>query len=501
MSADALTTPRWDRLSEIIAARTGLHFPPERRADLRRALDQAAPDFGLTDSESCADWLLSSPLSPKELAKLSTHLTIGETYFFRERPSFNALASHVLPLLIQQKRAGERRLRFWSAACSSGEEAYSLAMLVQQVLPDWRDWEISILATDINPQVLRKAAEAIYGEWSFRECGPEIRERFFSPVGDRRYRVQADVRDMVTFAELNLSQDTFPAAVNGTQSLDLILCRNLLIYFTAKHSRRLIGNLRRCLVDDGWLIVSPSECSQALFTGFMPVNLPGSILYRKRDAQAAVIEPLPELPSLHAPQFRAPLSESQVAQILATPAPTMPAPLPLQDDSLARLAGAEAAYTAGRYGEAAAMLSAMLVANLPETTKVSALGLLTRSLANQGKIADALTASEQWLAADKLDPAAHYLHAMVLQELGDRASARASLQRAIYLQPDFTLAHFALGNHARAGARHTEARKHFENAAHLLRGHPADEAVAESEGLTAGRLREIIAALTSGLDA
>src|ERR1041384_7434443 len=114
-----------------------------------------------------------------------------------------------------------------------------------------------------------------------------MRERFFSPVGDRRYRVHADVRAMVKFAELNLSQDVFPSPANDTHSQDLILCRNLLIYFTPEHTRRLIGNLRRCLVDDGWLIVSPSECSQALFTGFATVNLPGSILYRKKDAQAA----------------------------------------------------------------------------------------------------------------------------------------------------------------------------------------------------------------------
>jgi chemotaxis protein methyltransferase CheR len=499
MQADALTAPRWERLSELIAARTGLHFPPERRADLRRALDQAAPDFGLAGSDSCADWLLSSTLSPKELATLSRHLTIGETYFFRERSSFNALASHVLPLLIHQKRCGDRRLRLWSAACSSGEDAYSLAMLIQQVLPDWRDWKISILATDINPQVLRKAEAAVYGEWSFRECAPEMRERFFSPVGDRRYRVHADVRAMVSFAELNLSQDAFPSPVNDTQSMDLILCRNLLIYFTPQHTRQLIANLRRSLVDDGWLIVSPSECSQALFSGFVPVNLPGSILYRKRDRADVEPERMPEAAAAFAGESPAPMSETEVARMLAAPTPPA-APVPVANPTLATLADAEAMYASGRYADTASVLRRSLT-RLHDAERLRALALLARSLANQGEIQDALTASEQWLAADKLDPAAHYLNAMVLQELGDRERARTSLQRAVYLQPDFTLAHFALGNHARAGARHAEARKHFENAAHLLRGHAEDEAVAESEGLTAGRLREIITALTSGLDA
>jgi chemotaxis protein methyltransferase CheR len=464
MHGDALSTSRWHQLSELIAARTGLHFPPERRADLHRALGEAAPEFGCPDSEACADRLLSAPWSTEELRKLARHLTIGETYFFRERPSFNALAAQVLPVLIHQRRQGERRLRLWSAACSTGEEAYSLAMLVQQVLPDWRDWNVSILATDLNPHFLRKAEAGVYGEWSFRDCNDDLRERFFSPVGDRRYRVRADVRDMVTFTELNLAQDSFPSVINGTHAMDLILCRNLLIYFTPAHARRLIGNLRQALVDDGWLIVSPSECSQALFTGFAPVNFPGSILYRKRGAQD-VNAPAPEMTT------PAPLTEIEVSQVLAPlPAPGPPAaPAP----------------------EIAVVMPAT------EHERLRALGLQARALANRGALAEALAASQRWIAGDKLDAAAHYLHAMVLQELGDRAGARAALQCAVYLQPEFTLAHFALGNHARAEARVAEARRHFANAAHQLRNLAPDELVPESEGLTAGRLREIITALGS----
>jgi chemotaxis protein methyltransferase CheR len=127
--------------------------------------------------------------------------------------------------------------------------------------------------------------------------------------------------------------------------------------------------------------------------------------------------------------------------------------------------------------------------------KLRALGLLTRALANQGVLDEALRVSERWIAADKLDAAAHYLHAMVLQELGERRRARAALQCAVYLHPEFTLAHFALGNHARAEARVAEARRHFANAARLLEGQPADAQIPESEGLTAGRLREIIISL------
>jgi chemotaxis protein methyltransferase CheR len=133
------------------------------------------------------------------------------------------------------------------------------------------------------------------------------------------------------------------------------------------------------------------------------------------------------------------------------------------------------------------LLTAPRTAESPRT-----FSLLTRALANQGQLAAALGWSERWIAADKMDCAAHYLHAMILEEQGEREAARRSLQRAVYLQPEFALAHFALGNLARADAS-SEASRHFENALRLLRACPPDEPLPESDGLGAGRLMEIIA--------
>lgn len=497
MHADALPAPQLDRLSELIANRMGLHFPPERRSDLRRALNEAAPELGFEDAAACTAGLLSAPPSAAQLRTLATHLTIGETYFFRERPSFNALATQVLPVIIHRKRGADRRLRVWSAACSTGEEAYSLAILLQQLLPDWREWKLSILATDINTRFLRKAELGVYGDWSFRESPPDFRDRYFTRTGDRKYRVRPEVRELVAFAELNLAQDPFPSAANDTHGMDLILCRNLLIYFTPAHARRLIAGLRASLVDDGWLIVSPSECSQALFSGFTPVNFPGSILYRK-GTRAASADDNPALSPA--------LIEPAVAQLLA-PAPItepfvepIPAPESPRDPEVAphraTRDAAQQLYEQGRYGDAVTLLRAAL-AREHSHEDPRLLGLLAHALANLGDLPAALASSERWIAAEKLEPAAYYLKAMVLQELGDRGRARAALQRALYLQPEFTLAHFALGNCARAEARHTEAQRHFANAARLLRGHPPDEVLPQSEGLTAGRLREIISSLSA----
>jgi chemotaxis protein methyltransferase CheR len=242
--------------------------------------------------------------------------------------------------------------------------------------------------------------------------------------------------------------------------------------------------------------VSPSECSQGLFTGFAAVNLPGTILYRKRLAHEPAQIEAPEL----LPEFSPSLSQTAVETLLETPiiAAPLDMPVPPEDPHAALLVDARAAYAEGRYAECATQLLAALE---PGANDARLLALHAHALANQGDLDAALAAAERWIAADKLDSAGHYLHAMVLQELGQRLPARLALQRAVYLQPDFTLAHFALGNVARAEARHDEARRHFANTAQLLRGHAAEEVVPESEGLNVGRLREIIAALMRGGDA
>ena len=155
-------------LSEFVAARIGLHFPQERWRDLARGLNSAARDFEFADAESCARWLLSATLTKSQLEALAPHLTVGETYFFREGKSLNALTNQILPELIRSRRHSERRLRIWSAGCSTGEEAYTLAILLDRLLSDMKDWQVTILATDINAMSLGKASEGDYSEWSFR---------------------------------------------------------------------------------------------------------------------------------------------------------------------------------------------------------------------------------------------------------------------------------------------------------------------------------------------
>jgi chemotaxis protein methyltransferase CheR len=460
-------------LSEFVAEKTGLHFPPERWSDLQRGLAGAATEFGFEDVAGCAEWLLSAPLTTAEVQTLASHLTIGETYFFREKPTFEVLAHRVLPGLIRSRRGREQRLRLWSAGCCTGEEAYSLAIMLRQLLPDLADWQVTILATDINPHFLRKAVVGSYGEWSFRDAPAGFKELHFHRNHDGRYVVAPEIKAMVTIEHLNLVEDGSPSLATDTNAMDLIFCRNVLMYFTPAQTRKVIAKLHHALLDGGWLAVSPSEASQALFPRFATRNFPGVILYQKSEAEIGRATGFPRGVS--------PISNRSIADPGWNAEPA------------GHPSGRESAIP--QTGSRPVITPPPAPMEPPPTPPV--FSPLARALANQGKLAEALIWCDRWIAADKLDAAAHYLRAVVLLEQGDLVQSHRSLRRTVYLQPDFVLAHFVLGNLARSGGRNGEADKHFSHALHLLGRLPPHTLLPESDGLTAARLTATITALTS----
>ena len=455
-------------LSEFVSARTGLYFPPERWGDLERGIAAAAPDFNFPDSETCARWLLSAPLTRRMNEILASHLSVGETYFFREKRSLDILGEQVLPQLLQARRH-ERRLRIWSAGCSTGEEAYTIAMLLDGLIPDIKDWNITILATDFNPKFLCKAARGVYGEWSFRDAPGWLHGRYFTKIGEGRFEIIPRIRKMVTFSYLNFADDIYPSLSNNTGAMDIIFCRNVLMYFTAQRAKQVTGNFHRALVDGGWLIVSPAEASNTLLPSFTPVEFPGAVLYRKTAAAALSVSPVSSSKQEES------ISWERLPEIVEVAAPTalhdaviFPVPEPIQKP-----------------------------AAQPDESETPS--IMARDCANQGRLGEALEWCEQAIAADKLNPAHHYLLATILQEQGRHDTAIQSLMRALYLDPDFVLAHFALGNLHQSQGRYRQAQRHFENVLQLLRRHPPDETLPEADGLTAGRLAEIATALLESL--
>ncbi len=427
-------------LSAFVAERLGLHFPPERWHELGCGLEAACNEFGFDDTAQCARWMMSAPLEPEQINVLASYLTIGETYFFRQKELFVVLEEQILPALVRERRDKVQRLRLWSAGCCTGEEAYSLAILVRRLIPDFTRWNITLLASDINPRFLQKAQAGVFREWSFRHAPDWLKDGYFSVTQHGHYALSPEIRKMVTFFPLNLAEDTYPSMLNDTNAMDIILCRNVLMYFTPEQVGRVLERLSLALVDGGWLAVSPCEMFSVRVPGLVACESPGLTLFQ----------------AMKGP----PEGDSSIA----------PPPGP----------GAE---LGGRGRDVRS-----------ERVEGSDYERQARALANRGRLEEALTWCDQALAVNPLDAACHYLKAGILSEQGNVAEAVRSLHRCITLAPDFVLAHFAMGNAVRPKKRH-DACRHYRDALRLLRQCGPDDLVPHSEGLTAGRLTDMIASL------
>ncbi|ETR68820.1 MAG: CheR-type MCP methyltransferase [Candidatus Magnetoglobus multicellularis str. Araruama] len=251
------------QLSNHICKNIGLDFPENKYKDLTRGVVDACGEFGFTNANECIEWLIHSDFNKQTWDTLAGHLTIGETYFFRDSSIFKYLKDTVLHDLIYSRWHSEKYLRIWSAACCTGEEPYSIAMLIDQILPNRKGWSISIIGTDINEKFLDKAKKGIYTQWSFRSTPDNIQKKYFSKKDINKFVIAPEIKRMVSFSYLNLAESRYPSFSNNTNELDLICCRNVLMYFSEPIRKKVVTALASCLSQNGWLIVSPGEADYA----------------------------------------------------------------------------------------------------------------------------------------------------------------------------------------------------------------------------------------------
>lgn len=219
----------------------GLNFTESQGGMLVKNLQNAAAELGLsTDLSAIKSWLSKKSFLPEESNMLAKYLTIGETYFFREKAALQLFTEKIIPDLI----AKNKPIKIWSAGCSSGEEPYSLAILLKESNINLNSLNISILATDLNTNALAKATKGLYTEWSFRETSDELKEKYFTKH-NKQYQIKKEIREMVEFRQLNLATEDFPAVANQTDQIDVIFCRNVLMYFWLKLPKQLQRNFTK----------------------------------------------------------------------------------------------------------------------------------------------------------------------------------------------------------------------------------------------------------------
>jgi chemotaxis protein methyltransferase CheR len=494
---------------EFVTDNMGLYFPKERWKDLERGIYASALEFNFEDMESFIYWLMSSPLKKNQIEILASYLTVGETYFFREKRSFEVLGEHILPEIIRLKRGNDQRLRIWSAGCCTGEEPYSIAILINKLLPDLKDWNITILGTDINPRFLQKASEGVYNNWSFRDNPLLIKETFFRQKNSK-YEMLPHIKKMVNFTYLNLAEDVYPSLINNTNAMDIIFCRNVLMYFSPKLIKKVIQNIYHSLLEGGWLIVSSSEISHVHFKDFVSIDYPGFTVYKKDNILSQnkyiikdfLTDEIISAQTIEESQytFQTNLNVFKEPEIQPAPIEGTDRSLELEEKKTNRIDSTQDLHAEAltliqqcRFQEAIEKVTILLSQNQEDT---KAMALLSKILANQGNLNEALKWCEKSIHIDKLNPEYYYLRSAILQEKGIINEAIISLKQTLYLDQNFVLAYFALGNLALHQGRIKESNKYFENALLILKKYHRDEIPIGSDGITAGRFIEIINSMT-----
>ncbi len=484
------------QLSDFVACHLGLHFPKEQWHDLARRVYAAAQECACQRNlDRYIQGLLSSTLTQSEMDVLVSHLTVGETYFFREKRSLEIFEECIVPELIRARVGAGTPIRIWSAGCATGEEPYSVAIALGKLMAGLKNWSVEILATDVNTKSLQRASYGTYSDWSFRGTPQWVRDTYFVASEDGRYAIAPAVRKMVSFSQLNLMDDAYPPLSNRPNSLDVIFCRNVLMYFTPAGMKKAVRQFHHHLATDGWLIVSPTETSQELFSDFASVSFGDVTLYKKSIKRLLPTIAMPAFDEresgVQRPEWTAEVAEpTRNFSNVATPetpdneaCSESTAPLAVSYEQALVL------YGQGRYEDVEQALVPLLSEGADHA---SAMLLLARTYANQGKLAAALRWCYDAISANKMAAPAHYLRATILQEQGSLSEAFLAFRQAVYVEPQFVLGHFSLGNLALKLGRHQESEKHFENVLLLLAQYEPEDIVPESEGLSAGRLREMI---------
>lgn len=265
-------------LRDFVHERYGLYFADGQKSSLSARLSGRLSALDLGSFEDYYHYLRFGPQRHDELRSMVSHLTNNETYFYREQPQLQVFGGHVLGGLKESKaKSGDRSLNVLSAGCSTGEEAHTVAMVVYDSGQFFWNWNVQIIGMDVDEVALEKARKGIYFHNSFRALAPADRERHFNPVGSGA-QVKDTIRKLVRLRRGNILES---ASYEGLPPLDVVFCRNVLIYFSDAAILRAVQLFHKALAPGGYLLLGHAESLSRISDIFTPIRFPGAMIYRK----------------------------------------------------------------------------------------------------------------------------------------------------------------------------------------------------------------------------
>ena len=513
LSADDLSL-----FQELLKEASGLLFEESRNQSLHLALWQRIQHRGYDSYREYYNLLKFHPEGRLEMRELLDLITIGETYFFRNKAQFDVLMKFVLPEIMHRKvDSGDKWIRVWSAGCSGGDETYSIAMAMMEVVPSYEEWRISILGTDINRNVLACAKEAVYAEKHITHLPSASLDKYFKVRGTT-YVLNTNVKKLARFEYHNLAKDPF--IHEGMQDLDIIFCRNVIIYFDPQTTQRVIENFYHSLAQDGYLFLGHTETLWQITDRFERVEFPQTFIYKKRlsPVREDAMRPFIAVPEIAIEGMTlqgmndasgSTLSDSPPSDWRMDEWPFLKE-TDIEKSSFQKELGAGRQETSDLLDdfeqpprakekvdlareEATLCLEEMRnQAGFSSRHRMIEQGrndmrtYLARAtlLANEAKYKEATDILGKVIEADNLSVEAYYLLGVLSYKRSDLDEAEAQFRKVIYVDPDSVLAYFNLGNMYLYQRKFREAAREFKNAIQLLEKKPKDEQVRFCEDFT-----------------
>jgi chemotaxis protein methyltransferase CheR len=454
-----LTEEEYLLFRDYIANRTGMYFDVSKLEMLRASLVERMQVYRL---EHFADYfqLLSSHDGAKEFDQLVDLITIPETYFFRDQAQLTVFKRQVLPEILWQRE--DFPLRIWSAGCATGEEPYTIAMILAEEIPKVLHPHIQILATDVSHTALEAARRGVYQQRSLRHMPAEYCRRFFTKQGDNTYILDESVKQMVEFRYFNLITEPYP--LQEGSGWDVIFCRNVTIYFNSESTKRVIHNFYRSLHDGGYLFAGFSENLRYVSDEFTVVHLGGVFLYQKQEAEGDKEGPVDIWNSGARSHQRYSVTGKSENNVL---------PVSRQTEKKERLqqicSVAKELLQTGQPERA----SALLEPYSEETAAPSSVLLLQAEIAlNRGDLEKASQACNRIIRQEPNSVAGHFMMGIIYRIWEDEGKAIAEFRKVVQLKPDHALARYYLGDIYSQRGQDDVARIEFTHAIRLLQEYP-----------------------------
>ena len=440
-----------ERLKSYITSRCGLYFKDYGLKDLENIISLRMRHNSIDSPLAYYNYLLLSKNKDEEFRELLNLLTVKHTYFFRNEPQFDALKERLIPKIMERKLSGtggRPKLRIWSAGCATGEEPYSISIILKEAISDIHNWDIEILATDVSTDALEAARAGVYGKSSVRSVPAKYLEKYFKNTGEPgedKYELDADIRSMVSLEYFNLMSGDYP------KQFDIIFCRNVIIYFNLENTIATVEKLGDSLAGDGLLFIGYSESLQFITPAFKMKSSLEAIYYVKRDGHLAETEN-----ALYAADQVVEQIKDAYENVLTIPDAAMPEKL--RENIIRQIFAKE-------YGAAMLQIeeAMSLTPDSPEPYYFAA-----EVMANQARYEEAALFIEQSLIKNKLFIPAYYLLGSIKEQSGDMDGAEINYKKVLYLDSSFLLANFSLANIYKRGEEKDKALRQFRNTLKLL---------------------------------